>query len=98
LVEPPNPMATATGLGEPPVARPCCDADGSATGRGDQELPRDDACDGEAPDLVRSLLGEPEIAIGPCCDAGGPATGRGDGELGDDPVGGGAAADLVQMV
>src|SRR5437588_12821274 len=49
------PDLVATGLRKPDggcVGRPCCDAVGPATGRGDQELPRDAATGGDAPDLV----------------------------------------------
>src|SRR6266568_2778654 len=84
-------------LGEPEVAiGPGRDALRFATARGDEELPRDDACGGDAPDLVPLGLGEPEVAIGPGRDAQRLAIGRGNVELGDLALGG-DAPDVVPI-
>jgi hypothetical protein len=72
------------------------DADDLALGRGDGEL-GDDACGGDAPDLVCILFGKPEIAIRSCCDANRCAVGRRNGELGDDTCRG-DAPDLVPII
>src|SRR6266702_3663930 len=69
---------------------------GGPTGRWQGEL-GDTACRGDAPDLVRKVFGEPQIAIRPGGDALGAAIGRGDGESGE-AAPGGDAPDVVRTV
>ena len=52
---------------------------------------------GDLPDVVAAILGEPEVAIGPGRDAKGTARGRGDGQLGHDPTGG-DLSDVVRAI